>query len=76
MCVMSEVDVVDPTDTFNYPLLLLAVILVILCLCFFNVGCIQVDKTGFRAGIIDSSDSDDNGVEVHQRSCTGISVLW
>ena len=74
---MGKVHLCDPTDPFTHTwILLLIALLVILFLCFYTAGCIQVDKTGFRAGIIDSSDSDDNGVEVHQRSCTGISVLW
>lgn len=73
---MGKVYLGDPTDPSNHPWLLLIIFLALLIICFYNAGCIQVDKTGFRAGIIDSSDSDDNGVEVHQRSCTGISVLW
>jgi len=73
---MGKVYLGDPTDPFNHPWLLLIVFLVLLGLCFYNAGCVQVDKTGFRAGIIEGSDSDDNGVEVYQRSCTGISILW
>ena len=73
---MSEVYAGDPTDPFNHPLLLLIILLVLLGICFYNAGCIQVDSTGFRAGIIGESDLDENGVEVHQRSCTGISILW
>lgn len=73
---MGKVIIDDPTDPFNHPWLLLIIFLALLGICFYNAGCIQVDKTGFRAGVIGGSDSDDNGVEVHQRSCTGISVLW
>lgn len=73
---MGKVHLCDPMDPFTHTWILLIIFLVLLVICFYSTGCIQVDKTGFRAGIIDSSDSDDNGVEVHQRSCTGISVLW
>lgn len=73
---MGKVHLGGPTDPFTHTWILLIIFLVLLVICFYITGCIQVDKTGFRAGIIDSSDSDDNGVEVHQRSCTGISVLW
>ena len=73
---MGKVHLCDPTDPFNHTWILLIIFLVLLGICLCIAGCIQVDKTGFRVGIIDGSDSDDNGVEVHQRSCTGISILW
>ena len=66
----------DHTDPFRHLWLPLIIFMILLGTCFCNAGCIQVDKTGFRAGIIEYSDSNDNGVEVYQRSCTGISILW
>lgn len=73
---MGNVIIDDPTDLFSHLWFLLIIFLILLGICFYNAGCVQVDKTGFRVGIIEDNDSDDNGVEVHQRSCTGISILW
>ena len=72
---MGKVYIDDPTDPANHPFLLLLIWIVILSL-IFCYGCISVDSTGIRAGIIGKSYLDENGVEVHQRSCTGISILW
>ena len=66
----------DPTDPANHPFLLLLIFVVIVISCLLYGGCVSIDKTGFRAGIIDSNDYNDNGVEIHQRSCTGLSILW
>ena len=72
---MGKVYINDPTDTEDHPWLRWLIWIIILILIYCN-GCISVDSTGFRAGIIGESDLDENGVEVHQRSCTGISILW
>ena len=73
---MENVYLGDSTDPFSNLWLLLIIFLILLGICLYNSGCVQVDNTGFRAGIIEDSDSDDGEVEVHQRSCTGISILW
>ena len=73
---MENVYLGDSTDPFSNLWLLLIIFLILFGICLYNSGCVQVDKTGVRAGIIEGSDSDDDEVEVHQRSCTGISILW